>query len=220
MGYCWWLKSCTTKDDDCPIIQGFNHPRWCRILFINSMLVPRRVEAVEAVGFWNLSFFLEFGIFRYLGGVYSSCWVGDFLTVQWMTPQNSWNMWQNQTHQKSRFRSTSHQKLVAINTHKIYGTGMFIYTLVLQFCCKSVGGYRAHPDPKGVFWFLFVFAWTCATPRFGQLTGEPFEAADESKPFPQEIKWPNIFVERNKTGWLDDGRFAVIWFVIFDFGVC
>ena len=26
MGYCWWLKSCTTKDDDCPIIQGFNHP--------------------------------------------------------------------------------------------------------------------------------------------------------------------------------------------------
>lgn len=27
--------------------------------------------------------------------------------------------------------------------------------------------------------------------KFGQLTGEPFEAADESKPFPQEIKYPS-----------------------------
>ena len=37
----WWTKSCTTKDDDYPIIYRvltcFNHPRWCRILSINSM---------------------------------------------------------------------------------------------------------------------------------------------------------------------------------------
>ena len=39
--YCWWTKSCTTKDDEYPVIshylQGFNHPRWCRILSINSI---------------------------------------------------------------------------------------------------------------------------------------------------------------------------------------
>ena len=38
--YCWWTKSCTTKDDDYPIIYRvltcFNHPRWCRISSINS----------------------------------------------------------------------------------------------------------------------------------------------------------------------------------------
>ena len=36
--YCWWTKSCTTKDDDYPIIyRNFNHPRWCRIPSINSI---------------------------------------------------------------------------------------------------------------------------------------------------------------------------------------
>ena len=31
--YCWWTKSCTTKDVDYPIIyRVFYHPRWCRIL--------------------------------------------------------------------------------------------------------------------------------------------------------------------------------------------
>ena len=37
--YCWWTKSCTTKDDDYPSIYRvltFNHPRWCRFLSINS----------------------------------------------------------------------------------------------------------------------------------------------------------------------------------------
>ena len=33
--YCWWTKSCTTKDD---IYRGFNHPRWCRISSIKSMI--------------------------------------------------------------------------------------------------------------------------------------------------------------------------------------
>ena len=38
--YCWWTKSCTTKDDDYPIIYrvlSFNHPKWCRISSINSI---------------------------------------------------------------------------------------------------------------------------------------------------------------------------------------
>ena len=39
--YCWWTKSCTTKDDGYPIIHRaltcFNHPRWCRISSINSI---------------------------------------------------------------------------------------------------------------------------------------------------------------------------------------
>ena len=40
--YCWWTKSCTTKDDDYPypiiyrVLTCFNHPRWCRISSINS----------------------------------------------------------------------------------------------------------------------------------------------------------------------------------------
>ena len=38
--YCWWKKSCTTKDDDYPMIYSFClHPRWCRILSINSRKV-------------------------------------------------------------------------------------------------------------------------------------------------------------------------------------
>ena len=43
--YCWWTISCTTKDDDYPILYRvltcFNHPSWCRISSINSMLVSR-----------------------------------------------------------------------------------------------------------------------------------------------------------------------------------
>ena len=29
-------------------LQGFIHPRWCRISSINRMLVPRRVSIIEA----------------------------------------------------------------------------------------------------------------------------------------------------------------------------
>ena len=39
--YCWWTKSCTTKDDEylnIPLFTGFNHPRWCRILSISSIM--------------------------------------------------------------------------------------------------------------------------------------------------------------------------------------
>ena len=40
--YCWWTKSCTTKDDYSPIIYRvlacFSHPRWCRILSINRRM--------------------------------------------------------------------------------------------------------------------------------------------------------------------------------------
>ena len=40
---------------------------------------------------------------------------------------------------------------------------------------------------------LQAVAWSVGTrqrPRFGQLTGDPFEVAESSKPFPQEIKSP------------------------------
>ena len=44
LSYCWWLKSCTTKDDDYPIIYGvliYNHPRWLfGISAINYVCFP------------------------------------------------------------------------------------------------------------------------------------------------------------------------------------
>ena len=56
--YCWWTKSCSTKDDDYPIIyRVFNHPRWLfGILSINSIIS------------WDLDytlllFFQQFGAF-------------------------------------------------------------------------------------------------------------------------------------------------------------
>ena len=39
MKYCWWTKSCTSWYVVYPIILlGFIHPRWCRILSINSIM--------------------------------------------------------------------------------------------------------------------------------------------------------------------------------------
>ena len=52
--YCWWTKSCTTKDDDYPVIyRVFNHPRWCRILSINSIrLMISGMGMVETWHHW------------------------------------------------------------------------------------------------------------------------------------------------------------------------